>query len=104
MANNKKNTASKVARELDISVVTLTNWYKWYKNDKFVKPENTPVLPEYEQSNPRAARYWSDEDIEQLKAFKAWVPKGRGGIMGCFNSKFWGERSKKKSDALEKTK
>ena len=33
-------TASKVAGMLDISVRTLTNWYKWYNDPEQEKPKD----------------------------------------------------------------
>lgn len=90
-----KLTASRVAQKLDISVATLNNWYKWYHNAEFVKPEGMPDLPEYEQQNPRGPRYWETDDLKALKAFKKWLPKGRGGVMGELNAKYWGERGQR---------
>ncbi len=92
----RKLTATKVAQHLDITVVTLTNWYTWYNNDKYVKPANTPELPKYEQVHERAARYWNESDLHKLEKFKEWVPKGRNGVMGQLNARFWGDYGKKR--------
>lgn len=77
-----KLTATKVSQRLDISVPTLNLWYKWYLNDEYVKPDDTPELPMYEQAGERQPRYWREADIVKLKEFMEWVPKGRGGVMG----------------------
>lgn len=89
----KMLTASRVAQRLDVSVSTLTNWYKWYNGD-YTKPENVPELPEYTQVGTRGVRYWRESSIPMLIAFKEWIPKGRGGVMGEMNARFWGKRGK----------
>lgn len=87
--------ANKVAQHLDISVVTLGNWYSWYRDLNSPKPSDTPILPEYKQPYTRGPRYWASDDMESLEKFKAWIPKGRAGVMGKTNSKYWGERGKR---------
>lgn len=91
----KKLTATRVAQHLDISVPTLTNWYRWYNNPDYDKPSNVPELPKYEQNGKRATRYWKEEDLPKLIKFRDWVPKGRAGIMGEHNAQFWGDRGKR---------
>lgn len=88
-------TANKVAQHLDISVITLTNWYKWYNNDEYEKPANMPKLPDYIQAGSRGTRHWYKDELPMLEVFKEWLPKGRGGVMGQYNAKFWGERGKR---------
>ncbi len=103
-----KMTATKVAHHLDISVSTLNSWYKWYMNDEFDKPKDVPILPKYEQNGIRATRYWDSKDLPLLEAFQSWVPKGRGGMMGAYNARYWGDRgkralkNKKMKDSLQK--
>lgn len=105
----KKLTATRVAQHLDISVPTLTNWYRWYNNPDYDKPSNVPELPKYEQNGKRATRYWKEEDLPKLIKFRDWVPKGRAGIMGEHNAQFWGDRgkralkNKKMKDSLQKS-
>jgi hypothetical protein len=105
----KKLTATRVAQHLDISVPTLTNWYRWYNNPDYDKPSNVPELPKYEQNGKRATRYWKEEDLPKLIKFRDWVPKGRAGIMGEHNAQFWGDRgkralkNKKMKDGLQKS-
>lgn len=88
-------TATKVAQHLDISVPTLNNWYKWYNNPDFEKPEDTPELPSYIQQGKRGTRYWNKKDLPKLVKFKEWMPRGRAGVMGESNAQFWGERGKR---------
>ena len=87
-------SATKVIQQLDISARTLDGWYKYYQSD-LEKPENMPKLPEYTQTRPRGPRYWKQSDIPALLAFKEWIPKGRGGVMGRINERFWGEKFRK---------
>lgn len=89
MTNNTNMlTASKVANQLDIAVKTLTNWYKWYQDSSIEKPEDFPRLPEYIQTHKNGPRYWTQEDVEQLKKFQAWIPRGRNGLMGAVSCKY----------------
>lgn len=81
MLNDNLLTASFVCNKLNISVKTLTRWYEWYESVKNSEDSKVPPLPEYIQAHDRAPRYWRKEDISQLKKFKTWVPKGRGGVM-----------------------
>ena len=90
----KKLTSSKVAQHLDTSVKTLNNWYRWYNGEQFEKPENTPILPPYEQSHPMGVRYWDSDDLPLLEAFQKWIPKGPSGVMGSMNVHYWGKRGK----------
>ena len=90
-------TASKVCNQLDISNRTLDNWYRFYNNSDIKKPSKMPVLPQYIQKSVRGPRYWKPEDIPQLKKFKKWVPKGRYGVMGAVNEKYWAKDKRKNS-------
>lgn len=90
MTNNTEGmlTASKVANALDISPKTLNNWYKWYFDSAIEKPENFPHLPEYIQLHMNGPRYWTNEDVEKLRIFQSWLPKGRAGVMGAVSCKY----------------
>lgn len=104
MIEPRKYNANKIAQFLDISVGTLNVWYKWYEDERFEKPEGVPPLPLYEQAGPRRPRYWSEDVLLDLKRFKDWLPKGRGGIMGDLNARNWGERGRQaqKNKAMRK--
>lgn len=86
--NNEMLTATKVCQHLDISFRTLDNWYKYAKSD-IEKPADMPVLPQYTQERARAIRLWNPNDLPALEAFKNWIPKGRNGVMGRINQKYW---------------
>jgi len=87
--------SSEVANKVGISVVTLSNWYKWFYDLETVTPKDCPGLPEFKQSGFKQPRYWRSSDIEQIKKFKNWIPHGRSGVMGRVSEKFWGTRKKK---------
>ena len=100
MKTNKVNpnylSASKVANILDVSVKTLTNWYKWYYDDTIEKNYDFPKLPDYIQEYTNGPRYWTLSDIPMLKKFQEWVPRGRNGVMGKisekYTSKYWKDK------------
>lgn len=85
-------TASQVANKLNISVYTLKRWYKWYENEDVRKLDELfkngmPELPVYETIGSTNWRYWNEEDLEQLKKFKEFIPNTRGGFMGDVDKK-----------------
>lgn len=88
---------SQVARALEISNATLNNWYEWYQDESFQKPEDMPPLPEPivfthgKDGEPLKVfrRAWKEEDIPVLETFKKWLPRGRVGVMGEFSSRYW---------------
>lgn len=88
-------TSNKVAQALDISVSTLNNWYKWDACAGAERPKDMPALPKYVQHTERGPRYWNEEDIPALQAFRDSIPKGRGGVMGKWNARFWGARGQR---------
>lgn len=103
--NPKRITVNRVAQFLDVSVVTVNNWYKWYNNPDFKKPDGVPYLPPYQQDHPRGVRYWTEDDLFDLKKFRDWIPRGRGGVMGDQNASYWGERGvRAKQNKEEKQK
>jgi hypothetical protein len=102
MNNNFKDylSASEVSRELNVSVKTLTGWYKWYTSE-IPKPENVPTLPMYVQEHERSPRLWNPDDLDTLKKFKEWVPRGRNGVMGRINEQYWSKKNKKSEEVTE---
>lgn len=91
----EKISATKVTQYLDISYNTLNSWYRWYNNPMYPKPKDMPKLPEFIQDTPRGPRYWTEDDLYDLRKFKEWIPKGRNGVMGDYNARYWGERGKR---------
>lgn len=78
-------SVNKVAQELDVSPLTISNWYGWYNAEDSVIPEDCPGLPPFTRYGKGGKRMWKEEDIEQLKAFQAWIPRGNQGVMGNWN-------------------
>jgi len=78
--------AVEVALLLNISVPTLSNWYKF----KRLHPDNEmcKYLPEPEQKAARQTRYWKESDIANLLIFKSQVVMGRNGFMGSVTQQY----------------
>lgn len=91
-------TASQVANKLGVSVKTLTTWYAFYNDSSIEKPKNMPQLPMYVQEHVQGPRYWNKADIEKLKKFRDWVPRGRNGVMGSINNKYWKKKGSKSDE------
>ena len=87
-----KLTISQVASRIGKSVYTIKRWYNWYETtdktniEKLVK-EGMPLLPEYETIGATNWRYWNENDISKLEAFRDWMPHTRQGVMGELNRK-----------------
>lgn len=80
-------TVSEVAKLIGVTFWTINRWYRWYESeDKTVLDElrkkGMPDLPQYATFGPNNWKIWKEEDIEQLKKFKDFVPNTRGGFMG----------------------
>lgn len=98
-------TSANVANQVGVSSKTLMQWYKFYESD-LPKPKDMPKLPAYEQDYPRAPRYWYPKDVEQIIAFKEWIPRGKKGIMGeinitCWTKAYQERRKAKKQEELK---
>lgn len=93
---NKDNllSATKVSQQLDISTKTLDSWYAYY-NSPYEKLKDMPELPSYIQHHKRSPRFWKQSDIPALQKFKDWIPKGRKGVMGRVNQKYWSAKYRK---------
>lgn len=91
----KRHNRNETARKLKVSPSTIDNWYNWYNNPDYPKPAQTPPLPVYEVVDGRGTRMWSDADIKMLRTFMAWRPKGRYGVMGDANARYWGTRGER---------
>ena len=90
-------TVSQVANILGISIYTIKRWYKWFETedvkvlDELYK-KGMPALPKYETIGATQWKFWNEDDIEQLKKFKEFIPHTRGGFMGSLNKKEEGEK------------
>lgn len=95
---------NKVTQELDVSALTISNWYGWYNAEDSVIPEDCPGLPPFTRHGRGGKRMWKEKDLEQLKAFQSWIPRGNKGVMGNWNYRRkrmrreeWEKQSKKKN-------
>jgi len=88
-----KLTSSQVAARLEVSPYTVKRWYAFWENleqtdvkklNDLVK-DGMPVLPKYEVAGSRGDRLWDEDDIEDIRAFKNWVPHTKRGIFQNHN-------------------
>ena len=77
-----KYNVIQVAEMLGVTPKTVNFWYMWDRNFPSEHTKDIPKLPEYTQEHKRGARYWTNEQVEQLKEFQSYIKKGRGGFMG----------------------
>lgn len=83
---------SRAALEIDISVVTIKRWYKWWESDQFEKPDDL-YLPPYQYMDRRKTKYFKKDDIVKLKAFNIALQTTHRGAMSEFNAAYqWGKR------------
>lgn len=75
-----------VALTVGVSVKTINNWYAFKKEQP--NNEYSKLLPDFVQYGERQTRYWKSNDIYDLIKFKAAIPKGRNGILGCITQKY----------------
>ena len=78
--------AVEVALLLNISVPTLSNWYKFKRenpNDEYAR-----LLPNYEVIGCHNQRFWDKSDVGALVEFKQKMPKGRSGVMGTVTQRY----------------
>ena len=86
-------TASQVSALIGVSVYTLKRWYKWFETtdsetlQKLALEKGMPGLPAYDTIGATNWRYWNEEDMDQLREFKEWVPHTKNGVMGNLNKK-----------------
>ena len=88
MSNNKTYKAIEVCNELNISINTLTNWYRWQNNllktgeiTKKYLPE--PSKLEHEKGKPRI---WTQAMVDELKEYKSSIVFGRNGVYCKFSN------------------
>lgn len=78
---------------LGIHPRTLATWYKYILETPTSElPKDCPGLPPYKQKHSRAPKLWWGNDLHKLYAFQKWLPRGRNGIMGKVNNKYWSRK------------
>lgn len=88
MTGQNMYNAGQVAKILDITEFTLSNWYNW--ENKQVKnglsdknPLPQPIKLEHAKGKPRM---WTSEMIVQLKEYKKGIVIGRNGKFGAYSN------------------
>lgn len=98
--DEKKYSTSRASQMLDVSPDTLKRWYKWYEDSSYKKPSGLK-LPDYERDG-RGTKFFSKNDIKELKSFKKKLQKEYRGCMARFNARYqWGKKGKQKLKAKE---
>lgn len=82
-----------VALRVGVSVATINGWYRWARAN--TDHEYALKLPQYVNPKPGQPRLWTEDAIDQLKAFRALIPHGRAGFLGRKNSMIWREENGK---------
>lgn len=90
----KQYRVEQVATLLGVSSQTINLWYAWKRTNP--KSENVKLLPEYTQATSRSTRYWTREDIKQLRKFKKSIIKGRDGVMAVATQRYRKRKDKDK--------
>lgn len=85
-----KLTATQVGAILGVTPYTIKRWYKFIEETDIkdlaeLQKEGMPILPQYEIMGTNAWRFWNEEDIEQIRKFKEWLPQKKNGIMQKYN-------------------
>lgn len=97
MKNEKMYSADEICKELNITIYTLGNWYRWEK--RLIKEGlEEPYLPqpikiEHTKGKPRM---WTESMLEKLKEYQKSIITGRNGIYGEFSNPLYKETKKYK--------
>lgn len=98
MSNEKLYSADEICKELNITIYTLSNWYRW--QTKQIKNQNVkePYLPEpIRVMNVKGRpRRWNKDMLAQLKEFKKNLVVGRNGVYGMYSNPLYKETKKYK--------
>lgn len=86
-------TADEVCKELNISIFTLNNWYR-YKREN---PEDdlAQILPEYTKRTATSPRQWRRGDLKKLTKFKETRKLGSKGQMSKSLQKYYKKEEKR---------
>lgn len=88
MTKDRLLSATEVCVLLDCSIYSLNNWYTFKREN----PDNeyAKMLPDFinKDEGTRRKRFWRQEDIGDLIAFKANIPHGRNGVLGSVTQKY----------------
>lgn len=80
---------------VDVSVTTITRWYKWWESTEIEKPADL-ILPPYYYKDRRKTKFFKRSDIVHLEDFRDKVQTVHRGVMANFNASYqWGKRGEK---------
>jgi len=88
MSNEKKYRVDEVCEKVGISQHTMIRWYYWEGcelRDGVITERYLPI-PEKDISKRGKPKYWTEEQIEQLKEFKKNMVVGRHGRYGKYSN------------------
>lgn len=98
MSNEKLYSADEVCKELNITIYTLSNWYRWQTKQLESGNAKEPYLPEpIRIPNVKGRpRRWDKAMLTQLKEFKKNIVVGRNGVYGVYSNPLYKETKKYK--------
>lgn len=81
-------TLTETAELIGVSIHTIDTWYKHQAQairDGYITEEflPKPLIEEHLSGKPRR---WTPEMVEQLKAYRATIVRGRNGVMGRYSN------------------
>lgn len=99
MSNEKLYSAAEICNILKITNWTLTNWYRWEKqqlNGGIVEKEYLPkpIRLEHTKGSPRR---WTKPMVEELKEYKKHIIIGRNGTYGMYSNPYHRDTKKYKN-------
>lgn len=91
-------SAYEICKELNITIYTLSNWYRWEKKqikeglvEQAYLPE--PIRIPNVKGKPRR---WDSNMLKQLKKYKEHIVIGRNGVYGVYSNPLYKETKKYK--------
>ena len=84
-------TIGEVGEKIDRLPQTIKRWYDWWKKQDLAIRQKYPLPAEYRVLDRKGTRYYREEDLDKLIAFRDNLEYG---IMSDFNIQFWGKKGK----------
>lgn len=89
-------TRLEVCYMLGINPMTLDNWYRYWNNTPPEDiPKDCPGLPPIKLKEDGKTKLWHGYHLHQLYDFQQWIPRGRTGVMGRTNERYWKKEFRK---------
>lgn len=98
MSNEKLYSADEICKELNITIYTLSNWYRYQRKQLKEGLVKEPYLPEpITLPNVKGKpRRWTLSMVKQLKDYKKHIVMGRNGVYGIYSNPLYKETKKYK--------